>query len=192
MGSRFELTAVGISDTVAWEAINRGIAEIQRIEKLISSWDSESQTSKINAMAGIQEVPVSPELSQLIYRSKKISALTEGSFDISSASVMNLWQFDKEEHAVLDSTLAQRAKLRINWHNIIVNRESSTVYLQQRGMRIGFGGIGKGLRCQQGKVHYVSYERHFGRFGQCRGWFDCVGQQHARAPLENTNCAARQ
>ena len=36
MGTRFELIAVSTDDTLAWKAINAGIAEIQRIEKLMT------------------------------------------------------------------------------------------------------------------------------------------------------------
>lgn len=70
MGCRFEVTAVASNDIIAWKAIRRGIAEMERIEKLISSWDKNSQTSKINRQAGIQSVQVDKELFNLIVRAK--------------------------------------------------------------------------------------------------------------------------
>ncbi|MFT7592393.1 MAG: thioredoxin-related protein [bacterium] len=45
MDCKFEITAVATSEEIAWESVNVGIAEIQRIESLISSWDDRSQTS---------------------------------------------------------------------------------------------------------------------------------------------------
>ena len=62
MGSRFEITAIHSDAQVAWDAINAGIAEITRIEKLISSWNPDSQTSEINRNAGIRQVKVDREL----------------------------------------------------------------------------------------------------------------------------------
>ena len=103
MGCRFEITAVANTDTIAWSAIQAGIDEITRIEKLISSWDTASQTSEVNRMAGIQPVVVDKELFGLIYRAKKISRLTNGAFDISFASMERIYSFNGEDHDLPDS-----------------------------------------------------------------------------------------
>jgi len=68
MGSRFELTAVSEDEVQAKNAIHQGIAEIKRIESLISSWDSNSQTSNVIRNAGIKPVKVDQELFNLIRR----------------------------------------------------------------------------------------------------------------------------
>ena len=85
MGCRFEVSAVADNDKIAWQAINTGIDEMERIERLISSWDENSQTSAINRNAGIEAVKVDKELFNLIYRAKKIAKLTKGAFDISNS-----------------------------------------------------------------------------------------------------------
>ena len=94
MGTRFEITAVASDATFADEGIEAGINEVQRIEKLISSWDENSQTSEINKNAGIHPVKVDKELYDLIARSLRVSKLTNGAFDISFASAGHLWKFD--------------------------------------------------------------------------------------------------
>ena len=71
-----------------------GIAEIDRIEHLISSWKTTSETSLVNRMAGIRPVKVSKELIDLVARAIAISRLTDGAFDISYASVDPLWVFN--------------------------------------------------------------------------------------------------
>ena len=152
MGSRFELTAVAQNDTIAWEAINAGIAEIQRIEALISSWQSDSQTSAINRQAGIAPVQVDQELYDLIYRAKKVSQLTKGAFDISFGSMEPIWQFDGSAYDMPDETTVAKAAEKINWQNIILNKEQHTVFLKEQGMRIGFGAIGKGYAAMRAKL----------------------------------------
>ena len=94
MGSRFEITVVANDSVQANAYIDTAVTEISRIEKLISSWDPNSETSKINANAGIQSVAVAPELYQLIERAIGISKLTDGAFDISFASMDKIWKFD--------------------------------------------------------------------------------------------------
>ncbi len=71
MGSRFDFTVVAENDVLGNQYIGLAISEISRIEKLISSWDTHSQTSLINKNAGIVPVVINDELIQLIYRSLK-------------------------------------------------------------------------------------------------------------------------
>ena len=68
MGVRFEFTVVFTSQAEADEVIQKGIEEVRRIEKLISSWDKNSQTSVVNQNAGISAVKVDDELFQLVER----------------------------------------------------------------------------------------------------------------------------
>ncbi len=151
MGSRFELTAVATTKQEAWDAINAGIKEIERIELLISSWDENSQTSEINRKAGISSVPVDKELYDLIYRTKKVSQLTEGAFDISFASMDRIWKFDGSMKQMPDGEIIKKAKAKINWQDIILDSEKQTVFLKNKGMRIGFGAIGKGYAANRAK-----------------------------------------
>lgn len=152
MGSRFELTAVAESDKSAWEAINKGIKEIQRIESLISSWSDYSQTSQINTMAGLKPVKVDRELFDLIYRCNKISSLTNGAFDISFASMDKIWEFNGSMSETPDSSTITLAASKINWRDIIMDSEASSVFLKNKGMKIGFGAIGKGYAANRAKA----------------------------------------
>ncbi len=151
MGSRFEITAVAEDDTIAWEAINAGIAEIQRIEKIISSWDPQSQTSEINRQAGLMPVAVDRELYDLIFRAKKISQLTDGAFDISFASMDRVWRFDGSMTQLPTQEEVAAAKEKINWQDIILDTDQHTVFLKEKGMKIGFGAIGKGYAANRAK-----------------------------------------
>ena len=157
MGSRFELTAVAEDIKLADDGIEEGINEIKRIENLISSWDEHSQTSKVNRNAGVQPVKVDKELYDLISRSLRISALTNGAFDISFASVGKLWKFDGSmQEPPTPQTIATSIK-KINYKNIILNPEDTTVFLKEKGMKIGFGGIGKGYAAEQAKNVMIAY-----------------------------------
>ncbi|MEM9649279.1 MAG: FAD:protein FMN transferase, partial [Bacteroidota bacterium] len=93
MGTRFEITVIAPNEDIGYININEAVSEIKRIEKIISSWDETSETSKINANAGIKPTKVSAELFGLIERAKKISEITDGAFDITYASMDNIWKF---------------------------------------------------------------------------------------------------
>ena len=95
MGNHFEITVVGTDEKWAFEQIDLGVAEIKRIETLLTTFDKNSETNLINANAGIEPVKVSSEILNLIDRSIRISSVTQGAFDLSYGSVDNsLWNFD--------------------------------------------------------------------------------------------------
>jgi len=144
MGSRFEITAVSEDEERALKSIEAAIVEIKRIEALISSWDPDSETSEINRMAGIRPVPVSQELFALIYRSYKVSQLTDGAFDISFASIEWIWDFDGKEHSMPSQATIDSSIQFIGYQNIEFDITVSSIFLKEKGMRIGFGAIGKG------------------------------------------------
>lgn len=151
MGCRFVIRVVADDKATAWKAINAGIDEITRIENLISSWDPNSQTSAINNNAGIQAVVVDRELFELINRSLKISELTHGAFDISFASMDRIYAFDKQEKELPSQEIIQKAKALIDWQKVELDEQKSSVKLSEKGMKIGFGAIGKGYAANKAK-----------------------------------------
>lgn len=152
MGNRFEISVV--SDNKAWaqQRIDTAIAEISRIEKLLTTFNDDSQTNAINNNAGIGPVQVDREVFDLIKRSLRISELTQGAFDITYGSIdKRLWNFDQTMTSLPDKETAKKMVRLINYRNIILDEEKCLVFLLEKGMRIGFGGIGKGYAAERAK-----------------------------------------
>lgn len=153
MGNRFEITVVGTDAEEAQVYIEAAIAEIRRIEALLTTYNEESQTALINRFAGIQPVKVDREVFDLIQRSKRISYLTQGAFDISYGSIdKRLWNFDQSMTALPDAATARKMVRLINYRHILLDEKEGTVFLKEKGMRIGFGGIGKGYAAERAKA----------------------------------------
>lgn len=153
MGNRFEISVVG-DDAVAADAhIDSAVAEISRIEKLLTTFSDDSQTNQVNQNAGIQPVKVDREVFDLVARSLRISSLTQGAFDITYGSIdKSLWNFDVNMTKLPDAETARKAVRLINYRNIEMNDTECTIYLREKGMRIGFGGIGKGYGAEMAKT----------------------------------------
>jgi len=153
MGNHFEITMVATNEKWAFEKIDLGVLEIKRIEKLLTTYAEDSETNLINKFAGIRPVAVSEETLALIERSLRISSVTQGAFDISYGSVdKTLWNFDTTMTALPSKAAAKNSVRLINYKNIILDKEASTVFLKEEGMRIGFGGIGKGYAAERAKA----------------------------------------
>ncbi len=152
MGNRFEISVVADDESWANECIDEAVAEIRRIEKLFTTFDESSQTNLINRNAGIAPVKVDKEVLDLINRSKKISDITQGAFDITYGSIdKRLWNFDKTMTSLPDPQTAKKLVRLINYRNVILDEKKCAVFLKEKGMRIGFGGIGKGYAAEKAK-----------------------------------------
>jgi len=152
MGSRFDVTVVA-KDTIEVNTyIDLAVSEITRIEKLISSWDSKSQTSQINRNTGIKPVIVDKELFDLIGRALAISQLTDGAFDISYASMDRVWKFDGSMTEMPSDVNIRRSLEKVGYKSIVLDANESSVFLREKGMKIGFGAIGKGYATDKAKA----------------------------------------
>ncbi|WP_339664322.1 FAD:protein FMN transferase [Maribacter arcticus] len=156
MGSRFDITVVAKNPIEANEYIDLAVNEITRIEKLISSWDSNSQTSEINKNAGLKPIKVNAELFDLIQRSIGISKLTDGAFDISYASMDKIWKFDGSMKEMPSADSIKASVEKVGFQNIMLDKENNTVFLKLKGMKIGFGAIGKGYAADKAKDLLIS------------------------------------
>lgn len=152
MGNAFEITVVSDDENSANLHIDAAIDEIQRIEKLLTTFNDESQTNLINRNAGMKSLKVDWEIFDLIERSLRISKITNGYFDISYGGIdKSFWNFDKEMKELPNTELIKEHLKLVNYQNIILNRENQTAFLKEKGMRIGFGGIGKGYAAEMAK-----------------------------------------
>lgn len=152
MGNRFEITVEAKTATETDFFLKKAVEEIARIEALLSTYQETSETNLINKNAGLKPVKVSDEVFSLIKRSKKISEITDGTFDITYGSIdQRFWNFDTEMTELPDEVLARKSIALIDYRNIILNTEEKTVFLKNKGMRIGFGGIGKGYAAEKTK-----------------------------------------
>ena len=153
MGNHFELSVVGNREDWALARIEAGVKEIQRIERLLTTFRDDSETNLINRNAGIAPVKVSQEVFELIERSNRLSQVTQGAFDLTYGSIdKRLWNFDPSMTSLPDERTAKKMVRLINYKNIVLDRARTSVMLKEKGMRIGFGGIGKGYAAEKAKA----------------------------------------
>jgi len=145
MGNQFEISVVVNNQALADEKIAEAVEEIRRIEALLTTFKPDSQTNQINDNAGIAPVKVDTGVFNLIQRSIRISEITQGAFDITYGSLdKRLWNFDTQMKSLPNKEEAKKTVALINYKNVVLDSDNQTVFLKEKGMRIGFGGIGKG------------------------------------------------
>ena len=151
MGTRFEFSIVGDNPHWADERVNEAIAEINRVEKLISVFNDESAVNDINRHAGVKPVKTNGEIFRLISRSLQISELTHGSFDLTYYTVTKE-EADKNKSENKAKQAGKNAiPGNINFKNVIIDPVLQTVFLKEKNMRISFGSNSKGYAADRAK-----------------------------------------
>ena len=142
MGNRFEISVVGKDALWAEGCFDNAVAEINRVEKMLSAFNDDGQITEINRQAGLVPVKVNAEIFRLIERALSISELTQGAFDITFTAV--------EKVAGRRSTSKKASNIPL-YKKVKLDAEKSTVFLESKEMRIGFGKISKGYAADRAK-----------------------------------------
>ncbi|MBZ4042413.1 FAD:protein FMN transferase [Flavobacterium hibisci] len=144
MGGRFDISIVAHDSLTAEQNINEVIAEISRIENLISDWKPDSQVSEVNQNAGIKPVKVDQEVFELTQRAIELSKKTNGAFDVSFAALDRVWKFDGSMTEMPSAEAIKKSVEKVGYKNIVLDSVNSTIFLKLKGMKIGFGALGEG------------------------------------------------
>jgi thiamine biosynthesis lipoprotein len=138
-------TTETISEAKIRPMFEKALAEIRRLEGLMTTWRPDSELSQINADAGKKAVHVSPETLSVIQKSVWMSSQSEGVFDITFEAMHGLWKFDEDlEDNIPPAAAVRAARALIDYRKIKIDPDKSTVMLEKPRMRMSLGGIAKG------------------------------------------------
>ncbi|WP_378954968.1 FAD:protein FMN transferase [Pelosinus sp. sgz500959] len=154
MDTIIEITAYGSNNE---SAVKAAFDEFKRIQEISDKYNPESQISKINQMAGISPVEVSPDLIKMINYSIEISKKMDGAFDISIGSLTELWGIGHKEEFVPTQEEINGVLPLVDYRMIQVNANNGTVYLPKVGMKLDLGGVAKDYALNKGIEILKSY-----------------------------------
>ncbi|HEV2702163.1 MAG TPA: FAD:protein FMN transferase [Steroidobacteraceae bacterium] len=129
-------------------AISAVFDEMRRIDNEFSTFKPQSEVSRVNDLAAKSPMRISKELFDLIQTSIDYSKLTRGTFDITYASVGYMYNYP--EHVRPSEAQIAAALPESNYRHIHLDRAAQTVFFDHAGVRIDFGGIGKGYAVDRG------------------------------------------
>jgi len=145
MGSTLTLTAWIADEPAARAAFDDVFAEFTRLEQLMSTWIADSDVARINREAGVQPVPASAEVREVLKTARQMSEWTGGKFDVTFGVLSGLWKFDHDQNNVIPDMRDVRTRLPlIDYRAIQIDDAAGTVFLARKGMSMHLGGIGKG------------------------------------------------
>lgn len=128
----------------AEEAARRAYARIGEIEDALSDYRAGSETNRVNAEAGGEAVRVGPDLIAVLERALEIARATDGAFDPTMGPAVALWRRVRAGGPEPTHAETGTARALVDWGSVEVDADARTVRLARAGMRLDFGGIGKG------------------------------------------------
>lgn len=122
-------------------------ATFNSVDIEMSEWKNDSALSKVNEAAGISPIQCSTSLCNAVELSLTTSKQTDGAFDPTWACMWELWDFNTSILPTKDE-VASRLPL-VNWKNVLIS--GNTIFLKEKGMMLGLGGIAKGVALNQSR-----------------------------------------
>jgi len=149
MGTVIQMTALDVPEAQAGPALDAAMAEMKRLENLLSEWREDSEVSQINRAAGLHPVQVSQDTFENIRVGLEVSRWSDGAFDLSWAALRGLYLFQPgHERVPTAQEIAERLPL-VNYKNIVLDAHAHSVFLRKKGMALGLGGIAKGYALER-------------------------------------------
>lgn len=145
MGTSMQVQAIGGDEAARRSAIDEAFAAIAEVDRLMSNYRSDSELSHVNREAARGPVVVSDPLLRVIEAAQRVSANSNGAFDVTVGPLVRLWGFrDKTPHIPTSAELAAVRPL-VDYRGLTVDVEHHTIHFGRPGMEIDLGGIAKGF-----------------------------------------------
>jgi thiamine biosynthesis lipoprotein len=143
MATTFEVL-LPFGTPMALEAAEAALDEIDRLEAQLTVYRDDSEISQINHRAYAGPVRVEESLFALLNLAVKITAETNGAFDITTGPLIKAWGFYRHTRRLPSGHERADVLTRVGMKHVHFNAEHSTVAFDAPGVEINLGSIGKG------------------------------------------------
>ena len=134
------------------EDLTAAVQRVNALDAMLSRTREDSALSKVNAAAGSGTLTFVPdELYEVVSDSLALAERTGGAFHPAIGPLTDLWGFSSDDPAVPSDDAISSTLPKTDWHAISLTQtpDGSGILLQQAGMSLDLGGIGKGYAAHQ-------------------------------------------
>ena len=149
MATQFEIVIYAERDKITTSHLDRVAEEaftvIDSLEARISTWRQSSQASRVNREAAERPIRVAADIFGVVKDAQTFYRDTCGAFDITVGPLVELWRTCKEGKRLPTAVELDAAKSLTGFDKVTLDPATNTIAYARKGMRMDFGGIGKGL-----------------------------------------------
>lgn len=118
------------------------IAALAEVDSSLSMFNKESTLSRVNRNEAMESDSM---LNVVFALAQKVSAATDGAFDVTVAPLVNAWGFGYKNGALPDSAQVDSLKALVGWQRVCI--EDGIVKKDDPRMVMDFSAIAKGFGC---------------------------------------------
>ena len=143
MGTMFDVMVYHASKTEAEAAVEKALAEIVRLEQVMSDYENDSDLAKLTREARRGFVPAGSDLFAVLEESLKYSRASGGKFDVTIGPLLKAWRKARDENRQPSRTELEKARACVGYEKIEM-APPDRVHFRSDCLEIDLGGIGKG------------------------------------------------
>ncbi len=118
--------------------------QIKTMDDLLSIYKADSEISRLNNLAGIKEMEVSPLTYDILKRAQNLEKTTTHKFDISLQPLIDLWAIGKKKDFIPSEEEIKQILENRTEDYLVLDDKLQTAYLKNPNQRIELGAIAKG------------------------------------------------
>ena len=142
MGQPVHLRLFAVSEAAGYEAAQAALAELRRVEDVLSRFDDASELSELNRRAGRGALSVGPDLLAVLRAAHRFEQATDGAFDVAVEPLMRAWGFHSPR--ATEPTAAELTEARLAVRAARIDLMDGRAALASRTTQLDLGGIGVG------------------------------------------------
>jgi FAD:protein FMN transferase len=151
MGTQFQII-VYAEKAVAERAAKAGFARVAELELVMSDYNAQSEIMKLckqNDTEPAKPIAISDDLLRVLQAAQQTAKLSDGAFDVTVSPYVKLWRISRKTQILPDDQDLAKARSIVGWELVKLDATSKTLTLAKPGMRLDFGGIGKGFAADE-------------------------------------------
>jgi len=150
MGTDFRIVLYAADEKLANRAAAAAYARIAELNGMLSDYDPASELSRLSATAGSgKHVPLSDDLWQVLARSQRLAAETEGAFDVTVGPLTKMWRSARRSKTFPAAERLAEARAATGYRLLELDAQHHTARLAAPNMRLDLGGIGMGYAADE-------------------------------------------
>jgi len=144
MACEYAIEAYGPDAHTLPRILDEALDEVDRIDRLMSHYRSDSPLTRINREAARHPVHVDPELFDFIADAMRYQRDSNGAFDITVGPLMKAWGFFRGEGRLPTPDDLAAARRHVGAAHVILDAAHRTISFDEPGVELDLGGIAKG------------------------------------------------
>ncbi len=149
MGTLFFITLFAPEERAARSAADAAFRRIDALEDIMSDYQADSELMRLCEQPPGKPVPVSADLFDILQRAQKISAVSDGAFDVTVGPYVRLWRFARKRKQLATPAEMALAAAAVGYQKLILDGRTWTATLLAPNMRLDLGGIAKGYSADE-------------------------------------------